>query len=151
MKASHSATNGLIRGSRLRAAAAALAWSSAGTVLAIGLAVPAQAQVSSSLRGKVTGDRDPGYGSTSRMVTEAALALLHDVDRAATPGGVWTAGAALGLALVRRLEAHAGLAFRLEEAHASSVTPRARASPRAPAAPWPAAPGSRRYGAGSCR
>lgn len=99
----------------------------------------------------VTGDRDPGYGSTSRMVTEAALALLHDVDRAATPGGVWTAGAALGLALVRRLEAHAGLAFRLEEAHASSVTPRARASPRAPAAPWPAAPGSRRYGAGSCR
>ena len=64
----------------------------------------------------VTGDRDPGYGSTSRMVTEAALALLHDVDRAATPGGVWTAGAALGLALVRRLEAHAGLAFRLEEA-----------------------------------
>jgi short subunit dehydrogenase-like uncharacterized protein len=62
----------------------------------------------------VTGDRDPGYGSTSRMVTEAALTLLHDVDRAATPGGVWTAGAALGLALVRRLEAHAGLAFRSE-------------------------------------
>lgn len=56
MKASHSATNGLIRGSRLRAAAAALAWSSAGTVLAIGLAVPAQAQVSSSLRGKVTAE-----------------------------------------------------------------------------------------------
>lgn len=62
----------------------------------------------------VTGDRDPGYGSTSRMVTEAALTLLHDVDREATPGGVWTAGAALGLALVRRLEAHAGLAFRPE-------------------------------------
>lgn len=56
MKSSHSATNGLIRGSRLRAAAAALAWSSAGTVLAIGLAVPAQAQVSSSLRGKVTAE-----------------------------------------------------------------------------------------------
>jgi outer membrane receptor protein involved in Fe transport len=56
VKASHSATNGLIRGSRLRAAAAALAWSSAGTVLAIGLAVPAQAQVSSSLRGKVTAE-----------------------------------------------------------------------------------------------
>lgn len=56
MKSSLSATNGLIRGSRVRAAAAALAWSSAGTVLAIGLAVPAQAQVSSSLRGKVTAE-----------------------------------------------------------------------------------------------
>ena len=61
----------------------------------------------------VGGDRDPGYGSTSRMVVEAALALLHDVDRTATPGGVWTAGAALGLALVRRLEAHAGLRFEI--------------------------------------
>ena len=61
----------------------------------------------------VSGDRDPGYGSTSRMVVEAALALLHDVDRTATPGGVWTAGAALGLALVRRLEAHAGLRFEI--------------------------------------
>jgi len=56
VKSSHSANNGLIRGSRLRAAAAALAWSSAGTVLAIGLAVPAQAQVSSSLRGTVTAE-----------------------------------------------------------------------------------------------
>jgi short subunit dehydrogenase-like uncharacterized protein len=61
----------------------------------------------------VSGDRDPGYGSTSRMAAEAALALLHDVDRTATPGGVWTAGAALGLALVRRLEAHAGLRFEI--------------------------------------
>ena len=57
MKASHSATNGLIRGSRLRAAAAALAWSSAGAVLAIGLAGPASAQQSNStLRGKITAD-----------------------------------------------------------------------------------------------
>ncbi|MCA1197217.1 TonB-dependent receptor [Sphingomonas sp. R647] len=56
MKSSRSANNGLIRGSRLRAAAAALAWSSAGTVLAIGLAVPAQAQVNASLRGKVTAE-----------------------------------------------------------------------------------------------
>jgi outer membrane receptor protein involved in Fe transport len=56
VKSSLSATNGLIRGSRLRAAAAALAWSSAGAVLAIGLAAPAQAQVSSSLRGKVTAE-----------------------------------------------------------------------------------------------
>lgn len=73
----------------------------------------------------VSGDRDPGYGSTSRMVTEAALALLHDVGRDATPGGVWTPGAALGLALVRRLEAHAGLRFCFE-APAGAAAPPAR-------------------------
>lgn len=59
----------------------------------------------------VTGDRDPGYGSTSKMISESALCLLQDVGRGSTPGGVWTPGAAMGLALVRRLEASAGLRF----------------------------------------
>ena len=61
----------------------------------------------------VTGDRDPGYGSTSRMLVESALCLLQDVGRGGTTGGVWTAGAAMGLALVRRLQAHAGLSFEV--------------------------------------
>ncbi len=65
------------------------------------------------LSARVRGDRDPGYGSTSRMVSEAALCLLEDMGRDATPGGVWTAGAAMGLALVRRLEAHAGVGFEI--------------------------------------
>ena len=68
------------------------------------------------LAARVTGDRDPGYGSTSKMICEAALCLLQDVDRGATPGGVWTAGSAMGLALVRRLQAHAGLRFETVEA-----------------------------------
>jgi short subunit dehydrogenase-like uncharacterized protein len=51
---------------------------------------------------RVRGDRDPGYGSTSKMISESALCLLQDVGREATPGGVWTPGAAMGLALVRR-------------------------------------------------
>lgn len=59
----------------------------------------------------VKGDRDPGYGSTSKMISESALCLLQDLDRRATPGGVWTAGSAMGLALVRRLQARAGLSF----------------------------------------
>lgn len=63
----------------------------------------------------VSGDRDPGYGSTSRMLGEAALCLLQDIGREATAGGVWTPGAALGLALVRRLQAHAGLRFEVQE------------------------------------
>ena len=61
----------------------------------------------------VSGDRDPGYGSTSKMISEAALCLLQDIDRGAAAGGVWTPGAAMGLALVRRLEAHAGLRFAI--------------------------------------
>lgn len=65
------------------------------------------------LRATVHGDRDPGYGSTSKMIVEAALCLAQDLDHQHTPGGVWTAGAAMGLALVRRLQAHAGLRFQL--------------------------------------
>ncbi|MEK8046201.1 saccharopine dehydrogenase family protein [Ideonella margarita] len=62
---------------------------------------------------KVTGDRDPGYGSTCKMISESALCLLQDVDQRMTPGGVWTAGAAMGLTLVKRLETHAGLTFSM--------------------------------------
>ena len=72
-----------------------------------------QAADGRTLRAVVEGDRDPGYGSTCRMVSESALCLLHDVDHQATPGGVWTPGAALGLALVHRLQVSAGLSFRL--------------------------------------
>lgn len=64
-----------------------------------------------TLRATVKGDRDPGYGSTCKLVSEAALCLARDVDRAMTPGGVWTPGAAMGLTLVRRLQERAGLAF----------------------------------------
>ncbi len=67
-----------------------------------------------TLRASVKGDRDPGYGSTSKMLAESALCLVNDVDRSRTAGGVWTPGAAMGMALVRRLEARAGLIFSFE-------------------------------------
>jgi short subunit dehydrogenase-like uncharacterized protein len=67
-----------------------------------------------ALAATVRGERDPGYGSTSRLIAEAARCLLQDVDRAMTPGGVWTPGAAMGLALVERLQARAGLHFTLD-------------------------------------
>ena len=55
----------------------------------------------------VTGDRDPGYGSTSRMIAETALMLAEqDGD-----GGVWTPGALLGKPLADRLQDKAGLTF----------------------------------------
>ena len=63
---------------------------------------------------RVEHDRDPGYGSTSRIVAECALSLVYDVPRSVTPGGVWTAGAAMGLALLPRLQQRAGMRFTLE-------------------------------------
>ena len=39
--------------------------------------------------------------------------MEYSVPRQATPGGVWTPGAAMGLALLRRLQDHAGLRFAL--------------------------------------
>ena len=67
-----------------------------------------------TLQATVKGDRDPGYGSTSKMIAESALCLLNETDRSQAAGGVWTAGAAMGLALVRRLQAHAGLSFSID-------------------------------------
>lgn len=64
-----------------------------------------------SLRASVQGDRDPGYGSTSKMLAETGIALLANKG----DGGVWTPGALLGEALIDRLTANAGLTFRLED------------------------------------
>lgn len=66
-----------------------------------------------TLAATVSGDMDPGYGSTSKMISEAALCMAQDVDRARTPGGVWTPMAAMGRTLIDRLEAKAGLKFAL--------------------------------------
>jgi len=67
-----------------------------------------------TLKVGVKGDKDPGYGSTSKMIAESALCLAREVGRDRTPGGVWTPGAAMGEALIARLEANAGLRFALE-------------------------------------
>lgn len=61
----------------------------------------------------VAGDKDPGYGSTSKMISEAALTLL-ETSRETTPGGVWTPAPALGRTLIDRLTDNAGLTFKVE-------------------------------------
>jgi short subunit dehydrogenase-like uncharacterized protein len=66
-----------------------------------------------TLRAAMSGDKDPGYGSTSKMIAEAAL-CLNDTTRETTPGGIWTPAAAMGDALVSRLQERAGLRFVLE-------------------------------------
>ncbi len=59
---------------------------------------------------RVTGDHDPGYGSTARMIGESAVALL-DVGHRAAPGGFHTPATAFGDLLIDRLVEHAGLGF----------------------------------------
>lgn len=61
---------------------------------------------------KITGDRDPGYGSTGKMLGEAAVCLL-ELDRAEVGGGFWTPSTSMGQALLDRLTAHAGLSFEV--------------------------------------
>ena len=65
------------------------------------------------LRVKVTGDRDPGYGSTAKMLGEAAACLALDVSKDDVGGGFWTPSTALGGKLHERLIAHAGLKFEV--------------------------------------
>ncbi len=60
------------------------------------------------IRLSVSGDTDPGYGCTAKMLTEAAIALRQSPE---IPGGFWSPGAALKEKLIERLEAHAGMKF----------------------------------------
>jgi short subunit dehydrogenase-like uncharacterized protein len=64
-----------------------------------------------TLTAVVHGDKDPGYGSTSKILGEAAVCLARDVSCDKTPGGCWTPAAAMGAELVARLPAKAGLTF----------------------------------------
>lgn len=66
------------------------------------------------IRASVKGDRDPGYGSTSKMIAESAICLVREAKD--VPGGIWTPGAALGERLIKRLTDNAGLAFAVEAA-----------------------------------
>lgn len=67
------------------------------------------------LQCKVTGDRDPGYGSTAKMIAQAALCLARDTSDADCAGGIWTPASSMGERLRQRLENHAGLGFSVIE------------------------------------
>jgi short subunit dehydrogenase-like uncharacterized protein len=66
-----------------------------------------------ALRVKVTGDRDPGYGSTAKMLGQAGALLALDLADAGPKGGFWTPATAFGEQLIPRLVAHAGLTFEV--------------------------------------
>lgn len=64
-------------------------------------------------RSRITGDRDPGYGSTSKMLAESAVCLAR--NDLPSGGGVLTPAAAMGDALLQRLRKNAGLSFEILE------------------------------------
>lgn len=68
------------------------------------------------LRVKVTGDRDPGYGSTAKIVGQAGACLALDLAESGRGGGFWTPATLFGDKLVDRLIEHAGLTFEVIEA-----------------------------------
>jgi short subunit dehydrogenase-like uncharacterized protein len=75
--------------------------------------VIAEAGDGRTVRTAVKGDMDPGYGSTAKMLGEAAVCLVR--DRAGDAGGCLTPASAMGAALIARLEQHAGVTFTVED------------------------------------
>ena len=65
-----------------------------------------------TIKASVSGDMDPGYGSTSKMITESAVCLVKDCKD--LPGGIYTPAASMGEKLIKRLERNAGLSFKVE-------------------------------------
>ena len=63
------------------------------------------------IRTRITGDRDPGYGSTSKMLAESGVCLAK--DDLPPGGGVLTPAAAMADALLKRLQENAGLTFEV--------------------------------------
>lgn len=64
------------------------------------------------VKARVTGDRDPGYGSTSKMLGESAVCLARDLDDSVA-GGVLTPASAMAAPLLTRLTDNAGLTFEV--------------------------------------
>jgi len=67
----------------------------------------------STIQAAVSGDLDPGYGSTSKMIAESAICLVKECPELV--GGIYTPAPAMGEKLIARLQANAGLDFRFEK------------------------------------
>ena len=65
-----------------------------------------------TIKASVGGDMDPGYGSTSKMITESAICLVKECED--LPGGIYTPASSMGKKLIERLTSNAGLSFKVE-------------------------------------
>ncbi len=70
---------------------------------------------------RVSGERDPGYGATARMLAQCALCLARDVPVERLAGGFWTPASALGEPLLKRLQDHAGMRFEVDTVRAAGA------------------------------
>lgn len=65
-----------------------------------------------TIRTRVTGDMDPGYGSTAKMLGQAAACLALDEKVRENAGGFWTPAALFGERLIGRMERYSGITFK---------------------------------------
>ena len=65
-----------------------------------------------TIHASVKGDMDPGYGSTSKMITESAICLVKECND--LEGGIYTPASSMGEKLIDRLQKNAGLTFTIE-------------------------------------
>ena len=65
-----------------------------------------------TIKASVSGDMDPGYGSTSKMLAESAVCLA--LDKTPETYGILTPSVALGNPLLKRLQENAGLTFTFD-------------------------------------
>lgn len=61
----------------------------------------------------VTGDRDPGYGATCKMIAESAVCLA--LDPLTSAAGISTPAAAMGDHLIARLQEKGGMSFTIKD------------------------------------
>lgn len=78
----------------------------------------ARSERGARMRFRVAGDQDPGYGSTAKMLGQAALYMALDLadgnTKVGQPGGFWTPASCFGQRYIDRLCQHAGLVFELD-------------------------------------
>lgn len=66
-----------------------------------------------TIKGRVGASRDPGYGATSIMLSQAAMCLALDGAALGTSGGVLTPATSMGETLINRLR-KAGMTFTVD-------------------------------------
>ncbi len=64
---------------------------------------------------QLTGDRDPGYGSTAKIIAQSAVCLARDIAKGEKAGGFWTTATIFDQRLINRLCQFAGLTFEVIE------------------------------------
>lgn len=74
-----------------------------------------QTELGQTLTVRVSGDRDPGYGSTAKMISQAGLCLAQDIAKTAKPGGFYTPASIFSEQLIERLQSRAGITFEVVE------------------------------------